>query len=647
MIQGISQQITCPIGIAILHTQDNITIACETCEELFTPNSPHITLSLDGTDILTNGSGSHHQLRKLNTRVDLMREATNKCGGVYMYANQQGCDGGRLYYDGCAMILINGQCIGQGSQFSLKDVEVITATVDIDDVRSYRASTASRNVQASNIRPAPRIYINNFSLQIPANDYYTSIPSSPRPIHYLLPEQEIGLGPACWLWDYLRRSGASGFFLPLSGGADSASTCAIVGIMTDLVMKEISENNTLVLEDLRRITKDPNFMPTHSRDIAHQIMHTCYMGTSNSGKPTQKRAEKLANEIGVYHSYANIDRIIAAILAVFLTITENLLGTPKQPRFSNDGGSINEDLALQNIQARTRMVLAYLLAQLFPWVRGHKGWLLVLGSANVDEALRGYMTKYDCSSADINPIGSISKHDLRAFLAYTSKIYNWPTLGTILEAPPTAELRPVAQTPQAFLTPSTFNHTNLSPPLRLGSPAVNDKHLIVEEDNDNDTNESIEHSQLDEIDMGMSYEELSWFGRLRKDERCGPFAMYQKLLFTKDIWSNRTPREIGEKVKRFFFYYSINRHKMTTLTPSYHAESYSPEDNRYDLRPFLYNAKWDVQFAAIDNDVQIREKLLLSNTNNNIAILSSSKPSAQNINDTSTGIIPTSIPSRI
>ena len=34
-----------------------------------------------------------------------------------------------------------------------------------------------------------------------------------------------------------------------------------------------------------------------------------------------------------------------------------------------------------------------------------QGYLLVLGSANVDESLRGYMTKYDCSSADINPIG--------------------------------------------------------------------------------------------------------------------------------------------------------------------------------------------------------------------------------------------------
>lgn len=62
------------------------------------------------------------------------------------------------------------------------------------------------------------------------------------------------------------------------------------------------------------------------------------------------------------------------------------------------------------------MVIAFLLAQLTPWVRGSSGgggFLLVLGSANVDEALRGYLTKYDCSSADVNPIGGISKADLR------------------------------------------------------------------------------------------------------------------------------------------------------------------------------------------------------------------------------------------
>lgn len=36
-------------------------------------------------------------------------------------------------------------------------------------------------------------------------------------------------------------------------------------------------------------------------------------------------------------------------------------------------------------QARLRIVLAYMFAQLLPWVRGKAGGLLVLGSANVDE----------------------------------------------------------------------------------------------------------------------------------------------------------------------------------------------------------------------------------------------------------------------
>ena len=45
---------------------------------------------------------------------------------------------------------------------------------------------------------------------------------------------------------------------------------------------------------------------------------------------------------------------------------------------------------------------------------------------------------------------------------------------------------------------------------------------------------------------------------------------------------------------------AMNRHKMTTLTPSYHAENYSPDDNRFDLRPFLQPLGFERQFAAID-----------------------------------------------
>ena len=91
------------------------------------------------------------------------------------------------------------------------------------------------------------------------------------------------------------------------------------------------------------------------------------------------------------------------------------------------------------------MVLAFLLAQLLPWVRGESGFLLVLGSANVDELLRGYLTKYDCSSADVNPIGGISKGDLRAFLKWASVHLGYSSLSDVEAAPPTAELEPFVE----------------------------------------------------------------------------------------------------------------------------------------------------------------------------------------------------------
>lgn len=100
----------------------------------------------------------------------------------------------------------------------------------------------------------------------------------------------------------------------------------------------------------------------------------------------------------------------------------------------------------------------------------------------------------------------------------------------------------------------------------------------------------------------MTYDELSMFGRLRKISRCGPYSMFCKLVHT---WrGNYTPINVAEKVKRFFRAYSINRHKMTTLTPAYHAENYSPDDNRFDLRPFLYNTQWSWQMRLIDDEIR-------------------------------------------
>lgn len=36
--------------------------------------------------------------------------------------------------DGCACVVVNGEVVAQGSQFSLKDVEVVVAQIDLDAV---------------------------------------------------------------------------------------------------------------------------------------------------------------------------------------------------------------------------------------------------------------------------------------------------------------------------------------------------------------------------------------------------------------------------------------------------------------------------------------------------------------------------------
>lgn len=167
-------------------------LGVELCEELFTPMSPHIGMGLDGVEVFTNSSGSHHELRKLNRRVELIKEATMKLGGIYLYANQQGCDGDRLYYDGCAMIAVNGKIVARSSQFSLNDVEVVTATVDLESVRAHRKAS-SRRMQAAQQAAYPRVpglegtRLSSKGMMI---GWPETRPSDPDMVYHL-PEEEI------------------------------------------------------------------------------------------------------------------------------------------------------------------------------------------------------------------------------------------------------------------------------------------------------------------------------------------------------------------------------------------------------------------------------------------------------------------------
>ncbi|XP_057666917.1 glutamine-dependent NAD(+) synthetase [Diorhabda carinulata] len=569
MITNITGQRIVPIGDAVISTLDTC-IGFEICEELWCSSSSHIPMSLDGVEIICNGSGSHTELRKGYVIADLVKSATMKCGGCYIYSNLRGCDGQRVYFEGVSCISLNGKLLSRAKQFSLSEVEVIASTIDLEDIRSYRNNQRSNANLASSSSSYPRIVV-DYSL---SSEYDVILPiAQPIVWNFLQPEEEIAQGPACWLWDYLRRSGQGGFFLPLSGGVDSSSSAVIVYSMCNLIMEAIHQGgDQKVLSDLRRILASPEYTPENAQELCNKLLVTCYMGSENSSKETKIRADTLATSIGSYHMSITIDRAVSSCIEIFTHVTNMI------PKFSVNGGCPRQNLALQNIQARIRMVLSYLFAQLMLWTRGRPGGLLVLGSANVDESLRGYMTKYDCSSADINPIGGISKTDLKRFMNYAKSEFKLPILKEIINAPPTAELEPLKQ--------GTI-------------------------------------TQTDEQDMGMTYEELSQYGRLRKIESCGPYSMYCKLIHT---WSEKhTPKQVAEKVKHFFRCYAINRHKMTVITPSYHAESYSPEDNRFDLRPFLYRANWSWQFRAIDKHVEYTNNIKRANSSESSNSLKSKK----------------------
>ena len=122
----------------------------------------------------------------------------------------------------------------------------------------------------------------------------------------------------------------------------------------------------------------------------------------------------------------------------------------------------------------------------------------MLGSANADEHNRGYNDRYDCSAADVNPIGSADKALVREVLRWCATALGAPVLLDVAEATPLSETEP-------------------------------------EEDD-----------ATDEADMGLSYPMLSRLSSLRKAARRGPLGAYLAL---RDGLSPEAEVEMARQVR--------------------------------------------------------------------------------------------------
>ena len=67
--------------------------------------------------------------------------------------------GDRVYLSGNSMIGLNGSIVARAMPYSLQEVEIVTATVDLESVRSYRSLIRSRCLHGAQSQTYPRIQV--------------------------------------------------------------------------------------------------------------------------------------------------------------------------------------------------------------------------------------------------------------------------------------------------------------------------------------------------------------------------------------------------------------------------------------------------------------------------------------------------------
>lgn len=541
---------------------ERFRIGWEICQELWDLSTVSSNLYQNfGCHLIVNGSGSYWELRKLHVVHDLITGTSLRGGACYAFSNHVGCDGQRYVFYGRSCIFDKGQLVAMTPTNSeiFEEIQMITHVIDSRSINEYRAQVQIKpdpSKHAAKVwdlrRPNSDIYSIDNSYKIlhmneSFNDLKYCLDPKTIPSPMVRYEEEINVYVSLWLWDYLRRSKMKGFMLPLSGGLDSSCVAILVYGMCQFVLKNLHlEEVQMYFRDVHNMNPD-DLCSTLSinRDICKRLLKCSYLSTNYSGKTTLNRAKYLCESIGAEFVELSIQDVYSKFRHIL-------------PVESKDD---QVSLLDQNLQARIRMTATYYLSG---------GNRIVLATGNVDEAIVGYLTKYDCSSADINPIGGLCKDDLKGYLNYCCHLYEGQPdlvaiLKDIIDAPPSAEL--------------------------TGT------------------------EQRDEDEIGITYSEIAVLGRVRR----GVFGCSGPLGAFELIWNNRhiepfskircldqretSPFEkatkLSELVKRFYSLYARNRHKLTVLTPSLHAETYSPDDNRFDHRHFLY-APWTEQFKAID-----------------------------------------------
>jgi NAD+ synthase (glutamine-hydrolysing) len=384
--------VSVPVG-DVVYDVEGIRLGFEICEDAWhKTNRPGYRLHDRQVTLIFNPSASHFAMKKSQVRESqLVIDGSSNFKCTYVFANLLGNEAGRMVYDGDIIIGQHGKLLAVNKRLSFRRFVVLATNIDTNDLSK--------------------------SELIPTSD--------DKDVN-----EELTQAVALALFDYLRKSKAKGFVLSLSGGADSSSIATFVAEMVNRASRELgwrAFNETLGLDT----------SINNSKSAVGALLSCAYQGTINSSDQTYNAAKTLADSIGAKFYNWSINEEVSS----YTKKIENALG--------RDVTWETDDITLQNIQARTRSPIIWMLANV--------NRAVLLTTSNRSEGDVGYATMDGDTSGSLAPIAGLSKPFILQWLRWAEKALEHTGLTLVNNLQPTAELRPLErhQTDEADLMPYT------------------------------------------------------------------------------------------------------------------------------------------------------------------------------------------------
>lgn len=464
---------------------EGIKFGFEICEDAWRKEKrPGYRLAQRGVNLILNPSASHFAMGKSQLREqEVVKDGTKIFNCAYLFVNLLGNEAGRMIYDGDIIFGLNGEVIQLNNRLSLKPFNVVWCDVDFAHPEKTKHHTLTDNK---------------------------------------IKNEEFIKATSLALFDYLRKSKAKGYVLSLSGGADS-SLCAI--LVAEMVRRGLAE---LGAEKFCSALNIP--VATSPIEITGNLLTCAYQGTKNSSEATFTSSQKLAQSIGASFHHWIIDDEVES----YESKIEKVLGRP----LTWD----QDDIARQNIQARSRSPIIWMLANVKQAV--------LLTTSNRSEGDVGYATMDGDTSGSLAPIAGIDKPFILQWLKWAEKELGYAGLSYVNNLTPTAELRP-------------------------GNRA-----------------------QTDEKDL-MPYPVLLEIERLAIQERLAPTQVYLNLK-TKKLPGVPDAETLKIYVRKFFRLWAANQWKRERLAPSFHLDEWSVDPRSWCRFPIL-SAGFKFELEELDS----------------------------------------------